>query len=81
MEIQEIKKCVEKFKAERIKNVRDFNLFPIPLDKTASFFIHIMPYSFIKDELLYLTRAKNMGLNLLMKPIGDFSGWNKIFNF
>lgn len=78
MQNQILKEYAEKFRSERIEKVRNLKVFPM-LDNTVSFFIQIIPFSFINERTLDFTQIENMNLTTTMKPMGA-SGWDKMFN-
>ncbi|MFV0545086.1 MAG: helix-turn-helix domain-containing protein [Bacteroides sp.] len=78
MQNQILKEYAEKFRSERIEKVRNLKVFPM-LDNTASFFIQIIPFSFINERTLDFTQIESMNLTTTMRPMGA-SGWDKMFN-
>lgn len=73
-----LKENAEKFRKERIDKVRSLKVFP-NLSVKYSFFIHIIPFSFQNEQILDLTKADQMKLSQLMKPM-KVSGWDTMFN-
>lgn len=78
MQNQVLKVSAEKFRLQRIEKVRNLKVFPT-LDNTASFFIQIIPFSFLSDETLDFTNAESMNLTTTMKPLFT-SGWDSMYN-
>jgi hypothetical protein len=78
MQNQVLKESAEKFRLNRIDKVRNLKVFPT-LDNSASFFIQIIPFSFLNEQTLDFTKANDMGLVLKMIPIYA-SGCEKMFN-
>ncbi|MEI6348176.1 MAG: ATP-binding protein [Bacteroidota bacterium] len=78
MQNQVLKVSAEKFRLQRIEKVRNLKVFPT-LDNTASFFIQIIPFSFLSDETLDFTNAESMNLKTTMKPLFT-SGWDSMYN-
>jgi hypothetical protein len=81
MKTFELKKYADKFKAERIKDVIDFNAFSIPIVKGASFFIHIIPFNFLGAELLNLTKMSDEIIKLMTPMLSNNSGCSRMYNF
>lgn len=78
MQNQVFKESAEKFRNQRIDKVRNLKVFPT-LDNAVSFFIQIIPFSFLNERTLDFTNANNMGLTLKMSPMYT-SGWDSMFN-
>jgi len=73
-----LKENAEKFRKERIDKVRSLKVFP-NLSVKYSFFIHIIPFAFQNELNLDLTKADQMKLSLLMRPM-NVSGWDTMYN-
>lgn len=78
MQNQVLKESAEKFRHQRIEKVRNLKVFPT-LDNSASFFIQIIPFSFLSDETLDFTNAENMNLSSTMRPLFA-NGWDSMYN-
>lgn len=78
MQNQVLKESAEKFRHQRIDKVRNLKVFPT-LDNTASFFIQIIPFSFLSEQTLDFTNVQGMHLSRIMKPIYT-NGWDAMFN-
>jgi len=78
MQNQVLKESAEKFRLQRIEKVRNQKVFPT-LETSTSFFIHIIPFSFLGDQILDFTNAESMNLSSIMRPMYS-SGWDRMFN-
>lgn len=78
MQNQILKESAERFRLQRIENVRAGKVFP-SLAIDTSFFIHIIPFSFQNEQTLDLTNAHRMDLTQIMRPI-HLDAWDTMFN-
>ncbi len=78
MQNQVLKESAEKFRLQRIKKVRNLKVFPT-LDNSTSFFIQIIPFSFLSDQIIDFSNVEGMNLLTYMKPMFS-SGWDTMFN-
>jgi hypothetical protein len=76
MQNQILKDAAESFRNNRIEKVRSLKVFP-NLEISSPLFIQIIPFSFQNDQVLDLTNADTM--NLQMRPL-YCSGWDHMFN-
>lgn len=68
MQNQVLKESAEKFRLQRIEKVRNQKVFPT-LETNTSFFIQIIPFSFLSDQVLDFTNAESMDLSTTMIPM------------
>jgi hypothetical protein len=78
MQNQVLRESAEKFRLQRIEKVRNLKVFPT-LENATSFFIQIIPFSFLSEQTLDFTNAESMSLTTTMQPMYA-SGWDKMFN-
>jgi hypothetical protein len=78
MQNQVLKESAEKFRLQRIEKVRNLKVFPT-LDNSASFFIQVIPFSFLSDQTLDFTNVQQMQLSTSMKPMYS-TGWDTMYN-
>jgi len=74
-----IKESAEKFRYARIKSVRVDSVFPNLLSN-PSFFLQIIPFSFMNESILDLTSVREIDFGDLMWPLQS-SGYNKMYNY
>lgn len=78
MQNQLLKEKAEDFRLKRIEKVRELKVFPT-LDVSASFFIHITPFSFLNENVLDFSNIANNQITVDMNPMLS-GGWNYMFN-
>lgn len=79
MQNQVLKEKAEKFRQERIEKVRSLKVFPT-LDVSASYFLQIIPFSFLNETLLDFTDIQSKQLATTMRPMSS-NGWDHMHNF
>ena len=78
MQHQVLKERAEHFRQDRIDKVISQKVFP-NLNTIGSFFIHIVPFTFLSDNLIDFTKADSMNLSTVMKPMYT-TGWDHMHN-
>lgn len=78
MQNQVLKESAEKFRLQRIEKVRSLKVFPT-LNNTASFFIQVIPFSFLSEQTLDFTAVEGMQLSTTMRPM-YCGGWDTMYN-
>lgn len=78
MQNQVLKDKAEKFRQERIEKVRSLKVFPT-LDVSASYFLQIIPFSFLNEILLDFTSVPRQTATL-MAPMNS-NGWDFMHNY
>jgi hypothetical protein len=78
MQNQLLREAAEKFRLQRIDKVRNLKVFP-NLKINASFFIQIIPYSFLSEQTLDFSKIENMELETLLRPMYS-SSWDQMYN-
>ncbi|MES2545630.1 MAG: ATP-binding protein [Bacteroidota bacterium] len=77
MQNQLLNEKANEFRTKRIQNV--LNQIPFPnLDVNIPFFIHIIPYSFLDNQILDFSTSDS-DLTIKMRPMLN-GGWDKMYN-
>jgi Schlafen, AlbA_2 len=80
MQNQLLKESIDTFRKERIIKVRNNKVFPT-LDIKSSLMIHLIPFSFLKDDLIDISNfTSNSELKIKLKPILTRGGWDTMYN-
>lgn len=77
MQNQILTEKANEFRSSRLEKVLNKEIMP-NLKTDTSFFIHIIPYSFLDNKTINLSFAKEK-YNLKMKPLNSY-GWDNMFN-
>ena len=77
MQNQLLNEKANEFRTKRIRNVLNQEPFP-NLDVNIPFFIHIIPYSFLDNQILDFSTADS-DLTIKMRPMLK-GGWDKMYN-